>query len=364
MSAPAEVEPRLRELIGGVVALRLLVLVWAVWVAVVDAESGVMSRPTPAFGVLAVVAGWSGLTGIWALTSPTRVVHAGALAFDLAVAAVVVVSDWVVYDGSHPQSFGSAWPVTSVVLVAVATGWRTGLGAGIALGSANLVAAAVTGRLVGRGLAVSGNVVLLATTGAIAGWVSVRLRAAESAVAAARERERFARTLHDGVLQTLAVIQRRSADGSLVELARDQELELRRFIGVGPDLRSDLVTELRAVAAQAERRHRVRVELVVVDEPTVEDERLDALVGATAEAVTNAAKHAAPTKVTVCVDLDGDGKGAIVTVVDDGGGFAPDTVAPGTGLTRSINGRLADVGGSAKLRSTPGRGTEVELWVP
>jgi len=166
------------------------------------------------------------------------------------------------------------------------------------------------------------------------------------------------------VLQTLAVIQRRSADGSLVELARDQELELRRFIGVGPDLRSDLVTELRAVAAQAERRHRVRVELVVVDEPTVEDERLDALVGATAEAVTNAAKHAAPTKVTVCVDLDGDGKGAIVTVVDDGGGFAPDTVAPGTGLTRSINGRLADVGGSAKLRSTPGRGTEVELWVP
>lgn len=311
-----------------------------------------------------MVAGWSGAMGIWALTSPQRVVAPATLALDLALAASVAVSDWVVYDGSHPQSFGSAWPVTSVVLVAVVAGRRTGLGAGVGVGAANVVAAALAGRLVGRGLAVSGNVVLLATTGAVAGWVSVRLRAAESAVAAARERERFARTLHDGVLQTLAVIQRRSTDENLVELARDQELELRRFIGAGPDLRGDLVTELRSVAAQAEQRHRVRVEVVVVDEPTVQDERLDALVGAAAEAVTNAAKHASPAKVTLCVDLDGDGRGALVTVVDDGVGFDAATVAPGTGVARSIRGRLAEVGGRADIRSSPGRGTEVELWVP
>ena len=361
--APA-VEPRLRELLGGAAALRLLVVVWAVAVAVVDARSGVLDHRSAAFALLSALAAWTGTFGMWAMTAPARLLRPATLAVDLALAAGLVIGDWLVYDGSHPQSLGSAWPATAVVVVAVVGGWRVGLTAGAGLGALNATVALLADRAGGRGLSLGGTLVLLATTGAVAGWVSARLRAAESEVAAARERERFARSLHDGVLQTLAVVQRRSDDPSLVELARDQEWDLRRFIGSGPSTSGDLVTELRAVAAQAERRYRHRVEVVVVEVPDVGGERLEALVGATTEALTNAAKHADPKVVTICIDIGDDGQGTSVTVVDDGCGFDADVIPAGTGLSRSIRGRLAEVDGHARLRSAPGRGTEVALWGP
>lgn len=358
------VEPRVRELLGGAAALRLLIVVWAVAVTVVDARSGVLVHRAAAFGVLSIVVAWTGTFGMWAMSTPERLLRRPVLAVDLGLAALIVITDWYVYGGAHPQSFGSAWPATAVVVVAVVEGWRTGLVAGLGLGLVNGTAAAIAGRLEGHLLAIGGNIVLLATTGAVAGWVTTRLRSAESEVLAARERERFARSLHDGVLQTLAVVQRRSDDAALVDLAREQEWELRRFIGSGPDARADLVTELRAIAARAERGAPQRVDVVVVEAPPVTGESLDALVGASAEAVTNAVKHSEAASVTICVDVGDDGTGASVSVVDDGCGFDPDSATEGVGLGRSIRGRLDEVGGHSTIRSSPGRGTEVTLWVP
>jgi uncharacterized protein (UPF0210 family) len=73
----------------------------------------------------------------------------------------------------------------------------------------------------------------------------------------------------------IAVVAAALSPAELVELARDQETELRHFIGSGPSARADLVTEVRSAAARAERRHRVRVEVVVVDEPVPEPESVD-----------------------------------------------------------------------------------------
>src|SRR5690606_35897988 len=88
--------------------------------------------------------------------------------------------------------------------------------------------------------------------------------------------------------------------------------------------------------------------------------------GAVTELCTNAAKHGGAGRVTVFVDTEEDGEGEVLvcSVKDDGAGFDPSTVAEGTGLTRSVRGRLGEVGGSVAIDSRPGRGAEVRLAVP
>ena len=54
-----------------------------------------------------------------------------------------------------------------------------------------------------------------------------------------------------------------------------------------------------------------------------------------------------------------------VNVRDRGRGFDPDAVdADRHGVRQSIVARMASVGGSASVRSTPGEGTEVRLVLP
>ena len=54
--------------------------------------------------------------------------------------------------------------------------------------------------------------------------------------------------------------------------------------------------------------------------------------------------------------------GVFCSVKDDGAGFA-DSAPSGFGISRSIVGRMQDVGGRAEVRSRPGHGTEVCLWL-
>jgi signal transduction histidine kinase len=93
------------------------------------------------------------------------------------------------------------------------------------------------------------------------------------------------------------------------------------------------------------------------------DERLNALVLATREAMANGAKFSGADEVSVYAEA-ADG-GATVFVRDRGAGFDRAAVPPDRrGLTESIEGRLARHGGTARIASVPGEGTEVELVVP
>lgn len=369
-------DPRLREILGGTVAVRALTLVWSMVVLVIDQRSGVLDDPTRAFGIVAVMIAWTAAGALLLRTDPRRLTVTPIVAFDVALALAVSAADGWVYDGVHPQSFGSAWPIAAVLAVGAIHGVVAGGTAGAAIGLAAVAGAAATGQTDGRWLALNGGVLLGAIAGIVAGYVADRLRRAESEIERARAREEFARDLHDGVLQTLAVIQRRSDDTDLVSLARQQDQQLRAFIGgtspttsgvdrvvsKAPPPSVDLVAALHQRAAEIGRRFDRQIRVVVIDAPTSADDRHAALAAAAGEAITNAAKHAESDNITVCVDREHGN--VSVTVNDDGIGFDPLTITEGIGLSSSIRSRLLEIGGEADIDSRPGRGTEVVMTLP
>ena len=103
--------------------------------------------------------------------------------------------------------------------------------------------------------------------------------------------------------------------------------------------------------------------LVADDLPPLPAAAVDAIAGAAGEALTNAGKHGRASKVLVYVEPN-EGGGVFCSVKDDGGGFDPAATTEGVGLTRSIRGRMDEVGGRVEVMSAPGRGTEVLLWLP
>jgi signal transduction histidine kinase len=180
-----------------------------------------------------------------------------------------------------------------------------------------------------------------------------------------QERAEVAAHLHDSVLQTLALVQRRSTDPQEVAtLARRQERELRAWLSErpAPGKAASLTPALEAAAAEVEERHGVPVEVVVVGERDL-DPALEALVAAAREAMTNAAKFGAGSPVDVYAESNA---GAVrVFVRDRGPGFDPAELPPDRrGVRESIVGRMERHGGRARIASDPETGTEVELELP
>jgi signal transduction histidine kinase len=183
------------------------------------------------------------------------------------------------------------------------------------------------------------------------------------------ERAEIAAHLHDSVLQTLALIQRQSDQPrEVARLARSQERELRTWLygpggyGRTPQLDAGLTEALAAAAAEVEDTYAVTVNPVVVGGDRPLDDRLRALVLAGREAMVNAAKHAGVAEVSVFCEVE---TGEVhLFVRDRGKGFDPDTVPDDRhGLADSVHGRMERHGGTVRLRSTPGEGTEVHLTV-
>ncbi len=180
-----------------------------------------------------------------------------------------------------------------------------------------------------------------------------------------QERAELAAHVHDSVLQTLTLMQKRAGDPrEVAALARRQERELRAWLFDG-DRRRDgasLAAALEAVAAEVEDAHGVAIDVVTVGDRPL-DGPAEALVAATREALTNAAKFAADASpIAVYAEMDGDR--AQVFVRDRGEGFEPEAVpADRRGLRESIVGRMERNGGTATVRSSPGEGTEVELVI-
>ena len=177
-----------------------------------------------------------------------------------------------------------------------------------------------------------------------------------------QERAELAAHLHDSVLQTLALMQKRADEPrEVAALARRQERELRTWLNAG-SRRADgatLATALESAVAEIEDAHGVPVELVAVGDRRL-DERAEALVAATREAVLNAVKFAPDAAISVYAEVRGDD--VEVFVRDRGPGFDLDAIPPDRrGLRESVLGRMERHGGRAEIHTRPGEGTEVEL---
>ncbi|MFE5734461.1 MULTISPECIES: PspC domain-containing protein [unclassified Streptomyces] len=182
----------------------------------------------------------------------------------------------------------------------------------------------------------------------------------------AQERAEVAAHVHDSVLHTLTLIQRNADDpGEVRRLARAQERELRNWLykpeGTGRDEEPETLAEaVKRAAAEVEDKHGVPLEVVVVGDCPL-DEGLVAQIQAAREAMVNAAKYGGEGGA-VQVFAEVDGRTVFVSVRDRGPGFDLDDVPEDRmGVRESIIGRMQRNGGTARLRSPQGGGTEVEL---
>ncbi|MEU5949479.1 DUF5931 domain-containing protein [Micromonospora sp. NPDC047465] len=333
------------------------------------------AHPLAAVGVVLLMAAWTGVTAV----GYARPARRGwpLLAADLAVVlGILLVSPWVVGRAALAAgvpTLAVAWLAGPVLAWAVSGGRRRGTVAALAVGAADLV----TRERIGQSSLT--GVILLLLAGVVVGHVArlavtaeERLHRAVELEAATRERERLARDIHDGVLQVLALVQRRGAhlDGEAGELARlagEQEAALRALIAgtapAGADTDGGPV-DLRALVgryASAAVSLSAPATPVPLPRPVAHE-----LAAATAAALDNVARHA---DGRAWVLIEDEGATVTVSVRDEGPGFPNGRLAEAAaegrlGVARSIRGRLADLGGTVRITSAPGAGTEVELTVP
>ena len=323
--------------------------------------------------VLAVMTAWTAFA-IWAYSDHRRRVPA-LLVADLAVAMATIVASPLIKGEEFRATIGGFWVMGALLAWAIHWRWLGGLVAGVLLSVADVGVRAQVSQ------ANYGNVFLLMIGGPIVGFMcgvlqqlAAEREVAERAAAAAAERDRLARAVHDGVLQVLALVQRRARElgGEAAELGRlagEQESALRSLIRqqdslaeAGPGDTGDLVAALAAL----EREHPVR--LATPAEPVLlPGPRAAEVVAAVRECLSNVARHVGP-DAPAWVLLEAFDDRVEISVRDEGGGIPEGRLdeaagAGRLGVAQSIRGRIADLGGTATL-TTGSFGTEWELVVP
>jgi signal transduction histidine kinase len=317
--------------------------------------------------------GWTAFT-VWAYADAVRRTPV-LLCADLAIALGMILVSPVIKGADMNATIPGFWVIGALMAWAVQWRWRGGLVAALLLCVADL---SVRDDVSQTNYA---NVFLLLLGGLIVGFLaeSLHLMAierdeAQRVTIVQAERDRLARAVHDGVLQVLALVQRRGRElgGEAAELGRmagEQEQALRSLIrqqdslaGAGSETAEDLVAALTAL----EREHPVRV--AAPAEPVLlPGARTAEVVAAVRECLSNVARHVGP-DAEAWVLLEAFDDRVEISVRDEGGGIPAGRLdeaadAGRLGVAQSIRGRIADLGGAASL-TTGSSGTEWELVVP
>lgn len=295
-------------------------------------------------------------------------------AIDLAVTLGCMAATVLAYPLERIQDgasiLTSVWAAGPTLALAVAAGFTGGLiGAGVT--SLTLLGL----RLRFTTVEVN-NIQLLVVAGLVVGYAATttrraqaRLREAIAGQAAAEERERLARSIHDGVLQVLAHVKRRGTAlggeaADLGALAGEQEVALRSLItrrAAVADGQADLCSALTGLQTTT-------VEVIVPAQAVpLDSHTTNELRAVAAEALANVRQHAGPdARAWVVVEDLGDA--VVVSIRDDGVGIEPHRLDRAArdghrGVAQSIRGRVRDLDGRIELHTAPGEGTEWEITI-
>jgi signal transduction histidine kinase len=384
-----------RSLVTGALVFRW---VWLIWMAGLTAMGqDEMQRVGLAWASIGIAAGWT----LW-LTFARSSLGIAVLILDLALCSWLIVASALVVDEGGVISgrpfFATGYPLSAPLLWAALKGpW-----AGVATAAILSVAHVASRPLNGVPLAslspsqvqnLTGAILNYFVGGVAVGLVARLLQRSSEAVRRANqatveerelsarlsERESLARAIHDSVLQVLALVHKKGRDlasrstidpssvKELADIAGAQEIELRSMILREPEAaplgRASLREALEVVSRGFDG---LRVEMSATGALWIEAHVAQELAGALRQALENVDQHSKANRANVFAEEE---NGAVcVTVRDDGVGFIYDEkqlqAAGKVGMLKSMKGRVADLGGTMRVTSAPGKGTEIEFRVP
>ncbi|MBS9536095.1 ATP-binding protein [Mycobacterium sp. M1] len=353
---------------------RLLSCVYALGFQI--AINGDLLRPGLTRALFAVLIGFSAVAAV-AYLRGVRHRSAWVLAEIVVVVGLMLSTDavasrqWTLDNQSWPTTL---WASNATVSAALQFGPVGGM---VTAAVVTATSAFVKGYL-SLNLGRNATVVIELALGLAVGMAAVtarrvhdELQRATRLAAATEERERLSRHVHDGVIQVLALVARRGREiggpaAELAELAGEQERALRRLVSSSELTATPGSTDLRSLLSRREG-DRVSLSLPGTAVPLPGDvaAELDAAIG---NVLDNVRQHAGP-DARAFVLLEDLADTVLVSVRDDGPGIADGRLAQAVrqgrlGISQAIVGRLEALGGSARLHTEIGEGTEWELSVP
>jgi len=383
---PAQERSR-RTLGRGVLIFRWIWFGWMVFLAVTGEE---FRRPELAWASLGLAGGWT----IW-LSAVRQPWDRRTLWGDLVVCGwLILASPLVVPEGdvvSGRAFFATGYPLSAPMLWGAARGPTGGVAAALVLGAAHVASRPLNGIALARlepeqVQNLAGAVLNYIVAGVAVGLVSLVLVRSAKAVQEATERaarlaerEKFARQIHDSVLQALALVHKRGRElaqadqvppeelTKLADIAADQEMELRTLIlrdpEEAPSGRDSLRDSLERCARDFDG---LNVNVSSVGPIWIERGPIEEITAAVKQALENVRRHAQASRVTVFAErIDGI---VTVSVRDDGVGFEYDEQAlragGKAGILKSMKGRVEELGGQMQITTSPGHGTEIEFKIP
>jgi signal transduction histidine kinase len=211
---------------------------------------------------------------------------------------------------------------------------------------------------------------------------NARLAEQDKRAAAAEERSRLARDLHDAVTQTiysanliteaLPRLWERSPDEGLQNLTKLRQLvrgalaEMRSLLfELRPDSleRINLNTLLQQLADILTGRTRIPVEVELIGQTGLPVPIKTTFYRIAQEALNNVTKHARASKVFIT--LQQEPRQVILTIRDNGMGFDPAQVSAASMGLRIMRERVEKIGADLTIQSKPRRGTQIRVsWSP